>query len=80
MRVSQGGHDVPTEKLVTRYPRTIANLKAAMHKLPHVWIFDNDDLRRPFRLGAVCEGAGGEIEAPIKRKGHRTPVKYGKSN
>lgn len=25
MRVSQGGHDVPSDKLITRYPRTLAN-------------------------------------------------------
>ena len=53
MRVSQGGHDVPTEKLITRYPRTLANLRTAICELPHVWIFDNDDLRTPFRLVAV---------------------------
>src|SRR3990167_4622076 len=29
MRVSQGGHDVPTEKIMARYPRTLANLAAA---------------------------------------------------
>ena len=29
MRVTQGGHDVPAEKLITRYPRTLANLQAA---------------------------------------------------
>ena len=29
MRVSQGGHEVPSEKLVSRYPRTLANLQAA---------------------------------------------------
>ena len=55
MRVSQGGHDVPTEKLISRFPRTLANLKAAIHELPHVWIFDNDDLRTPFRRVAVFE-------------------------
>jgi predicted ABC-type ATPase len=49
MRVSQGGHDVPAEKLVARFPRTLANLKTAIRTLPHVWIFDNDDLRTPFR-------------------------------
>ncbi len=26
MRVSQGGHDVPTEKLQSRFPRTLKNL------------------------------------------------------
>jgi predicted ABC-type ATPase len=55
MRVSQGGHDVPTEKLIARFPRTLANLKAAIRTLPHVWIFDNDDLRTPFRKVAVFE-------------------------
>jgi len=53
MRVSQGGHDVPSEKLVSRFPRTLANLKAAARELPHVLIFDNDDLRNPFRRVAV---------------------------
>ena len=55
MRVSQGGHDVPTEKLVARFPRILANLKAAIRELPHVWIFDNGDLRTPFRQVAVFE-------------------------
>ncbi|MBU6401689.1 MAG: zeta toxin family protein [Verrucomicrobia bacterium] len=55
MRVSQGGHDVPSEKLVLRFPRTLANLKAAIRELPHVLIFDNDDLRVPFRRVAVFE-------------------------
>ena len=30
MRVSQGGHDVPSEKLASRFRRTIKNLKAAI--------------------------------------------------
>jgi len=55
MRVSQGGHDVPTEKLIARFPRTLANLHAAVHALPHVWVFANDDLRTPFRSVAVFE-------------------------
>ena len=55
MRVSQGGHDVPTEKLISRYPRIIENLKSALRELPQVWIFDNDDLRTSFRLVAVIE-------------------------
>ncbi len=53
MRVSQGGHDVPTDKLISRFPRVLANLKAAIQKLPHVIIFDNNDLRTPYRQIAV---------------------------
>ena len=55
MRVSQGGHDVPTGKLTTRFPRTLANLKPAIRELPCVLVFDNDDLRTPFRLAAIFQ-------------------------
>jgi predicted ABC-type ATPase len=66
MRVSQGGHDVPTEKLETRYPRVLANLKAALREIPHVWVFDNDDLRSPYRLTAVYEnGKPIQLHPPI---------------
>lgn len=53
MRVSQGGHDVPSEKLKSRFPRTLRNLKAAIGALPLVYVFDNSDLSRPFRRVAV---------------------------
>jgi predicted ABC-type ATPase len=53
MRVSQGGHDVPTRKLIERFPRTLANLAAAIRELPCVLVFDNDDLRTPFRQVAI---------------------------
>jgi len=66
MRVSQGGHDVPAEKLVARFPRTLANLKTAIRDLPHVWIFDNDDLRTPFRQVAVFEnGQRASLNEPV---------------
>ena len=48
MRASQGGHDVPTQKLVERYPRTLANLERAIQKLPIVFVYDNSDLRSPY--------------------------------
>jgi predicted ABC-type ATPase len=34
MRVSQGGHDVPTEKLKAGYPQILSNLKKAMRDVP----------------------------------------------
>jgi predicted ABC-type ATPase len=55
MRVTQGGHDVPTDKLTARFPRTMNNLKQAIQELPCVFIFDNDDLRSPFRLAAIFQ-------------------------
>ena len=49
MRVSQGGHDVPAEKLAARFPRILANLRTAIKELPLVLVFDHDDLRTPYR-------------------------------
>ena len=56
MRVLQGGHDVPDEKLEARFHRTLANLERAIKTLPLVVVFDNTDLARPFRLEAVYQG------------------------
>jgi predicted ABC-type ATPase len=55
MRVSKGGHDVPSDKLATRYPRILENLKLAMTTLAEVWVYDNDDLSTPYRVVALCE-------------------------
>lgn len=55
MRVSQGGHDVPSEKLQSRFARTLVNLKAAVRELPNVLVYDNNDLATPFRQVAVFE-------------------------
>lgn len=64
LRTSQGGHDVPSEKLIDRFPRTMANLKSALRVLPKVLIFDNDDLRTPFRHVASFEA--GELQKLYK--------------
>ena len=53
MRAAQGGHDVPDEKLATRFPRTLANLERAIKCLPLVIVFDNSDLTMPYRLEGV---------------------------
>ena len=47
MRISQGGHDVPTEKLKPPFSRTLANLHQAIRELSHVLIYDNSDLAEP---------------------------------
>ena len=53
MRVTQGGHEVPADKLVTRFPRTLENLRKSLRALPHVFVFDNNDLSDPYRQIAV---------------------------
>lgn len=65
MRVSQGGHDVPQNKLVERFPRVMNNLKRALAELANVWVFDNSDLGRGYRLVAKAEnGQGVELYKP----------------
>lgn len=51
-RVLSGGHDVPTEKLEARFPRTLANLEAALAFIDEVDLYDNSDAERPYRLFA----------------------------
>jgi predicted ABC-type ATPase len=53
--VTQGGHDVPSDKLHSRYPRTLLNLKSAIMELPQVLVYDNDDLAYDFRFVAAYE-------------------------
>jgi predicted ABC-type ATPase len=68
MRVAQGGHNVPAQKLVERYPRIMANLAAALRELPEVWVYDNDVLSDPFRLVAVTEGGSlTKLNRPIPK-------------
>lgn len=68
LRVSRGGHDVPTKKLEERFPRILANLKAALAVLPNVWVFDNNDLRTPYRLVALVQsGRVVKLQRPVPR-------------
>jgi predicted ABC-type ATPase len=55
MRASQGGHDVPDEKLRARFERTQANLKLAIERLPYVVVYNNDDLAHPYKLVELNE-------------------------
>ena len=66
MRVSQGGHDVPDEKLRSRFSRTLVNLQAAIAQLPHVLVYDNSDLNLPYRQVAIFDhGQPGRLQEPI---------------
>lgn len=66
MRVSQGGHDVPEEKLRSRFPRTLANLQTAIRRLPHVLLYDNSDLAAPYRrVACFTNGQPHSLEEPM---------------
>jgi predicted ABC-type ATPase len=63
--VLQGEHDVPEDKLWSRFPRTLSNLEGAIARLPHVLVFDNSDLTQPFREVAVFDhGRLSDVQEP----------------
>jgi predicted ABC-type ATPase len=45
-RVNEGGHDVPGNKILERYPRTIANLTEAVRLADLSMLFDSVDVDR----------------------------------
>jgi predicted ABC-type ATPase len=53
MRTLQGGHDVPLDKIRSRFPRTMANLSAALKTVQNVFVYDNSDLNDPYRQLAI---------------------------
>lgn len=48
-QVEQGGHDIPDEKLHARFPRTLANLRAAVAIVDDAFLFDNTSADSPYR-------------------------------
>jgi predicted ABC-type ATPase len=52
-RVAHGGHDIPDAKLAARFPRTLANLRAAVTVVDEAFLFDNSSYDAPYRLVAV---------------------------
>ena len=59
-RVMEGGHDVPGERILARYPRTLKNLARAVRLADMAILFDTggigkDKIGRPVRV-AVCRG------------------------
>jgi predicted ABC-type ATPase len=65
-RVLVGGHDVPGEKLVARFPRTLANAEAAREFADGLDVYDNSDAEHPYRLlGRVQRGRVVERSPPL---------------
>ena len=55
-RVQEGGHDVPAQRILNRYPRTMANLKLAVRIADLAFIYDSPEVEHGAHLlVAVCE-------------------------
>ena len=56
IRVKQGGHDVPEDKIISRYARTMELLDEALELCYHAYLWDNSKA-----------GAGSELFGEMKR-------------
>ncbi len=52
IRVKEGGHDVPKDKIISRYKRTMEHLKDAMGLAYHAYLWDNS---KPGMSTLFCE-------------------------
>lgn len=48
-RLSEGGHDVPRDRLPRRFRQSLANLREALTFVPLVEVYDNSSDTEPFR-------------------------------
>ncbi len=48
-RIARGGHDVPRERIASRFERSLANLQLAISIVPTVQLFDNSSVEKPYR-------------------------------
>lgn len=57
-RVQEGGHGVPARKILTRYPRTLANLRLAVRRVQLAMLFDGADVDTggPHLVASVVAG------------------------
>lgn len=54
-RVGEGGHSVPVDKVVSRIPRTLDNLRKALPLCDQVYVLDNSSAASPFERVAVLK-------------------------
>jgi len=62
-RVLDGGHNVPADKILSRIPRTLDNVKAAIPLCDEVHVLDNSRLDDPFKR--VLSIINGQISARV---------------
>ena len=62
-RVSEGGHNVPTEKIHSRIPRTMKHIKTALSIVDEARILDNSYRDDPFQQIIVMKSGDYETKA-----------------
>lgn len=65
-RVTEGGHNVPADKIEERIPRTMKNIITALHIVDEARLFDNSSRDNPFRQVAIVKkGARVQVSDPL---------------
>lgn len=54
-RVARGGHDVPRDRIASRFERSLRNLKKALPLVSTVKLYDNSDADEPYRHVATFD-------------------------
>ena len=54
-RTLEGGHNVPAEKIRSRIPRTMKNIKTALPLVDEAWILDNSSGQNRFQQIAILK-------------------------
>jgi predicted ABC-type ATPase len=54
-RIARGGHDVPRDRIASRFERSLRNLKSALSLVTKVKLFDNSDADEPYRHVATFD-------------------------
>jgi predicted ABC-type ATPase len=54
-RIARGGHDVPRDRIASRFERSLANLRQAIAFVPTVHVFDNSLIEQPYRRIATFQ-------------------------
>lgn len=61
-RVREGGHNVPSERILARYPRTLANLAIAVRQADAAILYDSQAIEAgTHKAVAVCKGEGTQV-------------------
>ncbi|RLA03595.1 MAG: hypothetical protein DRQ60_03945 [Gammaproteobacteria bacterium] len=62
-RVQQGGHNVPDDKIASRIPRLLENLRRAIPLCDQVRLLNNSSVDNPFKpIATIRNRAGREVE------------------
>jgi hypothetical protein len=75
-RVEAGGHDVPDEKILTRFPRTFTNLRQALSFVNQAYYSTTVQQTSPIGSWRSSSTASGDVAKAITRLGRRPWIKH----